>query len=454
MTYSTGIGLAGFGTVGAGVFESLQTQRELIAKRAGVALEVRGIAVRDRNKARDVVLPSSLLVPSWRDLLLDPKTHIIVELMGGTTDAFELIKGALESGRIVVTGNKALLAERGEEIFALAVKHQTPVFYEAAVAGGIPIIQSLRDAFVGNRIESIHGILNGTTNYILSRMDNGGLDYPQALVEATSRGYAEADPTLDLSGWDAGHKAIILAALGYGFWVRPEEIRVEGIESITAADILFARNFGYTIKLLANIRAAADGVIEVGVSPTLIPLKSMLASVSGSFNAIAVKGDLVGESLFYGRGAGKDPTASSVIGDLVKAAQGLHALGAKQEIQDETNAQTEQVSPFPVGFTPHGLYEKIRPADEILSLYYLRLAVEDQPGVLAKIATIFGEHGISISSLLQPESMLHGATPLIFMIHRAPYGLMKAALAHIATLDSVKAKPVLLNVETFDFYLK
>ena len=443
-TNPIGIGLAGFGTVGGGVFKYLEQQRELLLERTGALFEICAVAVRDQRKQRDSILPKSLLVDSWRDLLNDPRIQVIVELMGGTTDAFELIKGAIESGRAVVTGNKALLAERGEEIFALAKKHAVPIFYEAAVAGGIPIIQSLRDGFVGNRIKSIHAILNGTTNYILSRMEEEGLNYDEALSEATSRGYAEADPTLDLSGWDAGHKAIILAALAYGFWVRPEEIRVEGIQAITAADIGFAKKFGYSIKLLASIRDTADGVIEVGVSPTLIPKKSILASVSGSFNAIAVKGDLVGETLFYGRGAGCEPTTSSVIGDLVAAA----TLGVAAN-HGVYAPQSQEVSTLLVGFTPHSLYGKSRPALEIISSYYLRLAVEDQPGVLATIATIFGEEGISISSLVQPESCGERETPLVFMIHKARYGMMQAALEKVARLTCVKAKPVLLNVETF-----
>jgi len=443
-TNPIGIGLAGFGTVGGGVFKYLEQQRELLLERTGASFVICAVAVRDQRKQRDSMLPKSLLVDSWRDLLNDPKIQVIVELMGGTTDAFELIKGAIKSGRAVVTGNKALLAERGEEIFALAKKYAVPIFYEAAVAGGIPIIQSLRDSFVGNRIKSIHAILNGTTNYILSRMEEEGLNYDEALSEATSRGYAEADPTLDLSGWDAGHKAIILAALAYGFWVRPEEIRVEGIQAITAADIEFAKKFGYSIKLLASIRDTADGVIEMGVSPTLIPKKSILASVSGSFNAIAVKGDLVGETLFYGRGAGCEPTTSSVIGDLVSAA----TLGVAAN-HGVCAPQSQEVSNFSVGFTPHSLYGKSRPALEIISSYYLRLAVEDQPGVLATIATIFGEEGISISSLVQPESCGQRETPLVFMIHKARYGMMQAALEKVACLACVKAKPVLLNVEIF-----
>ena len=320
------------------------------------------------------------------------------------------------------------LAERGAEIFALACKHRVPVFFEAAVAGGIPIIQSLRDAFVGNRIESIHGILNGTSNYILTRMQEAGLDYPEALAEAVKLGYAEADPTLDINGWDAGHKAIILAALAYGFWVDPGAVRVEGIDRVSAADIHFARGLGYCIKLLGSIRENA-GLVEVGVAPTLIPLGNVLASVNGVFNAIAVRGDLVGESLFYGRGAGRGPTASSVIGDLVEAA---HVLEAPRESY---------------GFSSHGLYGGSRPADAIVGSYYLRLSVEDRPGVLARIAGLLGEAGIGISSVVQPESVAGVQTPLVLMIHEAPFGVMRSAVARIAALDCVKGSPVLFNVE-------
>ena len=303
-----------------------------------------------------------------------------------------------------------------------------PVFFEAAVAGGIPIIQSLRDAFVGNRIESVHGILNGTSNYILSRMQEAGLDYPEALAEAVKLGYAEADPTLDVNGWDAGHKAIILAALAYGFWVDPATIRVEGIDRVSAADIHFAKSLGYCIKLLGSIRVR-DNVVEVGVAPTLIPCENVLASVNGVFNAIAVRGDLVGDSLFYGRGAGREPTASSVIGDIVEAA---HVLDAPRRTY---------------GFSSHGLYGSSRPAEEIISSYYLRLSVDDKPGVLARIAGLLGDACIGISSVVQPESVAGVETPLVLMIHQAPYGIMRGAMARIAALDCVKGDPVLFNVE-------
>jgi homoserine dehydrogenase len=424
-----GIGLAGFGTVGAGVYENLERHRDLIAERSGYGFDVRRIVVRDPKKQRDVAAPAGLFSNRWQDLLEDPEIKVVVELIGGTTEAFELTVAAIKSGRIVVTGNKALLAERGAEIFALACEHKVPVFFEAAVAGGIPIIQSLRDAFVGNRIESVHGILNGTSNYILTRMQEAGLDYPEALAEAVKLGYAEADPTLDINGWDAGHKAIILAALAYGFWVDPSTIRVEGIDRVSAADIHFAKSLGYCIKLLGSIREK-EGKVEVGVAPTLIPQGNVLASVNGVFNAIAVRGDLVGDSLFYGRGAGRGPTATSVIGDLVEAA---HVLDAPRKTY---------------GFSSHSLYGSSRAATEIVGSYYLRLSVDDKPGVLARIAGVLGEAGIGISSVVQPESIAGVETPLVLMIHEAPYGAVRSALATIAALDCVKGEPVLFNVET------
>lgn len=425
-----GIGLAGFGTVGAGVFEDLHHQRDLLAERTRFTFDVRRIAVGNLKKERDVAAPPELFTASWRDLLSDPEIQIIVELIGGTTEAFELIKAAIESGRSVVTGNKALLAEHGQEIFAMASKHQVAVFYEAAVAGAIPIIQSLRDGYVGNRIESIHGILNGTSNYILSRMQEAGLDYEAALEEATQFGYAETDPTLDVNGWDTAHKTIVLAALAYGLWVAPEAIRVEGIQSVTAADIQFAQNMGYMIKLLATIHADSEGNIKVGVAPTLIPKKSVLASISGVFNAVAVKGDLVGDALFYGRGAGRHPTASSVIADLIEAAIALESPRCS------------------VGLASHHLYKGYCAADEIVSSYYLRLSVVDQPGVLAAIAGILGEAGVGIASVVQPQSQDGTETALVFMTHAAPYGVMHTALKKIGALSCVKKEPVLFNVES------
>ncbi|HEV7402459.1 MAG TPA: homoserine dehydrogenase, partial [Chthoniobacteraceae bacterium] len=291
-----GIGLAGLGNVGAGVFKHLAANRALLRERLGFELPVRKIAVRDAARARGLDLPAGLLTTRWQDLLDDPQIQIVVELMGQKEESLQLVLGAIERKKIVVTGNKALLAEHGKEIFDAATKHQVPVFFEAAVGGGIPIIKSIREAFVGNHILSIHGIINGTSNYILTRMTEEGLGFAEALAEAQAAGYAEADPALDVNGGDAAHKAIILASLAYGFWIPGDKVFVEGIEALTACDIRFARQLGYRVKLLGIIKAA-DGAIEVRVHPTLIPEKHVLASVNGVFNAMAVRGDIVGETL-------------------------------------------------------------------------------------------------------------------------------------------------------------
>lgn len=432
MMREIGIGLAGFGTVGAGVFLNLEKNRALLRERIGCDLVVRGIAVKDPAKKRTVELPANLLAANWRGLLDDPSVQVVVELMGGIEEPLELILGAIRRGKIVVTGNKALLAEHGARIFQLAAERRVPVFYEAAVAGGIPIIKAVREAFVANHFLRIRGIINGTSNYILTRMAESGLDFATALAEAQAAGYAEADPALDVNGWDAGHKAIILASLAYGFWVPSKDVLVEGIEKITPADIRFAAQLGYTIKLLAAIDAGADGAdgaVEVSVQPSLVPNGNILASVRGVFNAIAVRGDVVGESLFYGRGAGQDPTASSVISDLADAAVALESP------RDS------------FGFIPHGLYGKLRSADEVVSPFYLRLGVDDKPGVLARIAGLLGEANIGISSVIQPETQAGDQAALVLMIHDAPRGRMLSALQKIRALDCVHAEPALYRVE-------
>jgi homoserine dehydrogenase len=425
-----GIGLAGFGTVGAGVFKHLTQNRDLLTQRLGLELVVRRIAVRDPKKRRPVEAPAALFTARWQDLVDDPEIQIIVELTGGIEEPLKLITRAIEAGKSVVTGNKALLAERGKEIFDLATARKVPVFFEAAVAGGIPIIKAVRDSFIGNHIKSIHGIVNGTTNYILTRMSEAGLSYKDALAEAQAQGYAEADPTLDVNGWDAAHKAIILASLAYGTWICPSKVFVEGIENVTARDIGFARKLGYCIKLLAIIKASDAGHIEVRVHPTLIPEKHVLASVNGVYNALCVHGDVVGETLFYGRGAGQDPTASAVIADLAEAA---HALDSKRR---------------DFGFMPHGLYGDCKPLDEILCQYYLRIPVDDKPGVLAQVAGVLGSLDIGISSMIQPESDGQSAV-LILMLHDATHAQVREAINRISALPPVKGTPVLLRVEHF-----
>ena len=426
-----GIGLAGMGNVGAGVYKHLTKNRVLLMERLGLELVVKKIAVRDMAKPRTVTAPRELLTERWEDLIDDPSIQVIVELIGGIEAPLQLILRAIENGKIVVTGNKALLAEHGVEIFAAATKHKVPVFYEAAAAGGVPIIKAIREAFIGNHIESMHGIINGTSNYILTRMSEAGLGFQEALREAQEGGYAEADPTLDVNGWDAAHKAIILASLAYGFWVSTDKIFVEGIEQITSADICFAKSLGYRIKLLAIIKADEKGEIEVRVHPTLIPESHVLASVNGVFNAVAVRGDIVGETLFYGRGAGQDPTSSAVISDLADAALAIEAPRRGY------------------GFTPHALYGTCKPIDRIESQYYLRISVDDKPGVLAQVAGILGENDIGISSVIQPEAHEESDVPLVLMIHDATNAQMQKALTSIAALPCVKKQPRMIRVETF-----
>lgn len=426
------IGLAGLGNVGAGVYKNLQQNGDLIRQRTGADIQVKRVIVRDLKRLREVSVPEEMLGTDWHDLIEDTDIQVVVELIGGTTTAYDLVCAALRAKKIVVTGNKALLAERGQELFALAEECGVPIYFEAAVAGGIPIIQVLQEGLVGNRILSIHGIINGTCNYILTRMSQAGLSYEDALNEAQEKGYAEADPTLDVSGWDAAHKAIILASLSYGFWIPTSCVHVEGVDKIDIQDFKFAKRLGYTIKLLSVIRADQNGLVEVRTQPTLVPLSHVLANVSGSFNALLVNGDIVGETLFYGRGAGQDPTSSSVISDLCEAAAVL-VYGARHS-----------------GFVPHGLYGKSKPIEDTVSHYYLRLTVDDVPGVLAQVATLLGQRNIGISSMIQPEDLedTSGSTSLVLMLHDALLSDMLQALEALRALDCVRGEPGWMRVET------
>ncbi len=427
------IGLAGLGNVGLGVFINLEKNRGLLRERTGFDLTITRVAVRDPGKQRGIAPGGATLTADWRELVADPRIDIIVELIGGTTEAFDLVCAALRARKPVVTGNKALLAERGPELFKLAEENGAPIYFEAAVAGGIPIIQTLQEGFVGNHIRSIHGIINGTCNYILTRMTAEGVSYRDALADAQRLGFAEADPTLDVSGWDAAHKAIILASLSYGFWVRPEDTSVQGIEQVSQTDIRFAAQLGYTIKLLSVIRADEKGRVEVRTQPSLVPQRHVLASIGGAFNAVLVHGDIVGETLFYGKGAGQDPTSSSVISDIAEAAATLH-YGSRHS-----------------GFVPHGLYGKSKPVEETVSNFYVRLTVADKPGVLARVAAVFGGSGIGISSVIQPEEGGDdGTTPLIFMLDAAALRDVRAAMRTVAALDCVREEPSWLRVETME----
>ena len=429
MSATLNIGLAGLGNVGAGVFKNLQRNADLLEERSGHKIAVRRVVVRDPAKVRDVEVPRELITTDWRVLVNDPDIQVIVELMGGTQTAFDLVKGALEAGKAVVTGNKALLAEHGHELIALAEKKDVPLYFEAAVAGGIPIIKSVREGLVGNHIQAIFGIINGTSNFILTQMGRLGMGYRDALAEAQRLGYAEADPTLDVNGWDAAHKAIVLAWLSYGLWVRPSQIFVDGIESVSLADMKLAAKMGYAIKLLAVIRLHEDRRIEVRVQPTLIPSGHILASVSGVYNAVVVRGDVVGETLFYGSGAGQNATSSAVIADLVDAA---HNMGSGCQ-----------------GFLPSGFYGEAIPLEDTVSPYYVRLRVEDRPGVLAQVAQTIADHGIGLSSIQQPEVEEGGQADIMLMMHAAPFGKMRAALETLKNLSCVVEKPILMRVENF-----
>lgn len=433
---SIGIGLAGFGTVGSGVWNTLQRNGELITGRTGgeLTLHVAKILVRDLTKIRASTgtVPAEILTTDWQALVSDPAVDIVVELIGGTTDAFEIVASALRQRKPVVTGNKALLAERGVELFAISKEMDTPIHFEAAVAGGIPIIRTVQDSFIGNRIHSFSGIINGTSNYILGRMTDAGLTFEAALGEAQALGYAEADPALDVNGWDAAHKAILLATLAYGFPIAPASIHVSGIEQVRPTDIAFAKNLGYAVKLLAVIREHPDHSVELRIQPSFIAQSNILASVHGVFNAVAVHGDAAGESLFYGRGAGQDPTASSVVADLVEAARSLRQNSGHR------------------GFLPYRESGRILPVGETSTAYYVRFDVTDRPGVVAEIARVIADHRIGISgthSPVNPSDPDAAFVDMVFLLHTCPFGKLQAALSEIEALDCVNSSPVVFRIE-------
>ncbi len=447
------LGILGGGTVGGGVWQALSTNGALMAARLGLNLIINRVAVRDLRRSRPITIPSHRLTTDWRSVVTDPENQIIVELMGGTSLAREAVSTALRLGKPVVTANKALLSAHGPELFNLAAKHKTNLYYEAAVAGGIPIIKALRESFAGNRITRIAGIVNGTCNYILTRMKLEGADFASVLADAQRLGFAEKEPSLDVDGHDAAHKTGILASLAHGFWVNPSEIHTEGICHVSKLDIEFATQLGYTIRLLGIVkpvpspapvrgkstlrskkRTDPSSLIQVSVYPALIPNSHVLASVNYAFNAVAIQGDIVGDTLFYGRGAGQDPTASSVLSDLADAALDLRA------------GTFNRVPPF----TGHNTQCHVAHMDEILSRFYVRLDVIDRPGVFARIASLLATANIGISSIIQPEGHSGETVPVILMLDEATNRAARKALAKIAQLPVVKSPPVLLRVETLE----
>ena len=426
-----GIGLAGFGTVGSGVWKILEEHGRLIESRSqgSAAMEIRKIAVRDLSKKREGNTPAELFTTSLMEVVENPSVDIVVELIGGTEAAFDLVTKALKAGKPVVTGNKALLAERGTELFSISKETNTPIYFEAAVAGGIPIIKAVQQSLVGNKIESIAGIINGTSNYILQRMTEAGLGYPEALKEAKDLGYAEADETLDVNGWDAAHKAIILGSIAHGFLINYKNVYVRGIEKVTPLDIQFASDLGYVVKLLSLVIANKDGGIEIRTQPSFLSKTHILASVHDVFNAVAVKGDHLGETLFYGRGAGQGPTASSVVSDLVEATRG-----------SETN----------MGFLPYKKTGNLVDIDDTATSYYVRFSVTDRPGVIADIASVLAKHEIGISGTHSPvdaDNPDAEFVEMVFLLHTCPFGRLKLALAEVENLDCLTNRPVVFRIE-------
>ena len=444
------VGLMGLGTVGSGVFEVLQRNQEEIKRRAGRGIELAMVSRRDVAAARALVGDAARVVADAREIIANPDIDIVIELIGGDGIARELVMEAIAAGKHVVTANKALLAVHGTEIFAAARERGVVVAFEAAVAGGIPIIKALREGLTANRIEWIAGIINGTTNFILSEMRSKGLDFDVVLKEAQRLGYAESDPTFDIEGTDAAHKLTLMSAIAFGTPVQFDKAYVEGITELHAADIRYAEQLGYRIKLLGitkrrtGSKAAIGDGIELRVHPTLVPSKRLIANVEGAMNAVVVQGDAVGTTLHYGKGAGAEPTASAVIADLV-------------DITRLNTADPDHRVPH-LAFQPEAMQDtRILPIAEVVTAFYLRLQVADQAGVLARITAILAERDISIDALLQRpgdagasfEARAEGAAPtdVIILTHDTVEGRMNDAIAQMQALPTVLAPIVRIRKE-------
>ncbi len=428
------VGLLGIGTVGGGTFTVLQRNAEEIMRRAGRAIVITVVADKNIERAKEITGGKCRVVDDAFAVVSDPEVDIVVELVGGYGVAKDLVLKAIKNGKHVVTANKALLAVHGNEIFQEAQKMRVMVAFEAAVAGGVPIIKAVREGLAANRIEWIAGIINGTTNFILSEMRDKGLDFDTVLKEAQRLGYAEADPTFDIEGVDAAHKITILSALAFGIPMQFDKAYVEGISRLSATDIRYAEQLGYRIKLLGITRRTPEG-IELRVHPTLIPAKRLIANVEGAMNAVVVQGDAVGTTLYYGKGAGSEPTASAVIADLVDITR-LHTADPDHRVPS-------------LAFQPGSMQDTpILPMAEVVTSFYLRLVVADKAGVLARITGILAEHGISIDAVLQRESAEGEAqTDLIILTHDTLEGEMDKALAQMQALPTVLAPIVRIRKE-------
>jgi homoserine dehydrogenase len=430
------VGIIGFGTVGTGVARILLDNAALIRRRLGVPITLMGIADLDVTRDRGIRLPSDLLTTNAKDLLDDPRVDVIVELIGGYDAAKRVLLDAMAKKKQVVTANKALLAVHGEEIFEAASRYGVDIGFEASVGGGIPIVRALTEGLAADHIQSIYGIINGTSNYILSRMTSEGRRFEAVLEEAKRAGYAEADPTFDVAGTDSAHKLTIMVSLAYGTPVNFKEVYTEGITRLTPLDIAYAQEFGFTIKLLA-IAKYSDGEIEARVHPTMVASSSQIAKVDGVYNAIQLVGNAVEDIVLYGRGAGSLPTGSAVVGDII--AIGRNLLKNATGRVPPASIQQDQRRPL-----------RMRPMEEISSLYYLRFMVSDRPGVLSHIAGVLGKHGISISKVLQQGRKEGQTVPVVIMTHQAREREVRLALHEIDAMPFISEPTTLIRVEGTD----
>lgn len=426
------VGLLGWGTIGSGVIRLMRGDEQRLDARLGAPLRLVRVCDIDLERKREVRVPRSLLTTRAADILGDPSIDVVVELMGGTGLARTFVLEALQAGKAVVTANKALLARHGGEIFAAAEQAGVGIQFEASVGGGIPIIRTLREALGADRHSAVFGIVNGTSNYILSTMAAEGRSYADVLADAQRAGLAEADPTYDVDGIDAAHKLTLLVQLAFGVRLPLDAVHTEGIRDVDATDIAYARELGFAIKLLAIAKDHGDG-IEARVHPTMIPAGDPLAGVGGAFNAVCLHGDALGRTMYYGQGAGMMPTATAVVADILDVARDRLRGGPRLP---------------PLGYpVAHQRAARVRPIGEVQSEFYLRVAARDEPGVLGRIASLLGRHGISIASVVQRERCSDGPVPIVIRTHEVRERALRRALAAVAALPTVAAKPVAIRVE-------
>jgi homoserine dehydrogenase len=427
------VGLLGMGTVGEGVAHLLIKNHELIRSRVGRPVRLKRVADIDVSRARNITLENGVFTTDAQAIVNDPDIHIILEMIGGQTIAKELILKAMENGKHVVTANKALLASQGQQIFQAAYEHGIDLAFEPSVGGCMPIIKLLRESLVGNNIYGMTGILNGTCNYILTKISEQGISFESALADAQARGFAEADPSMDVEGFDTAHKLAILTSLAFGMKINFKDIYIEGISRITPLDIKLAAEFGFCIKLLA-ISKVRDTGVEARVHPTMIACGNILSSVKGSLNAITISGDAVGDLFLSGYGAGMMPTASAVVSDVVDIARNiLNRSTGRVPLQSYQMANIKEIPIIPI--------------ERISTHYYIRFSALDQPGVLSKISGILGNHDISINSVQQKGRKQNGSVPIVMLTHRAKEAAMKQALAEIALLNVISHPPTLIRIE-------